>query len=356
MNKEVGATLAQSAHVPVLDHLRGLAALSVAVYHFTNGNTQFLADNDILKQIGSFGWLGVEAFFVISGFVIPYSLYLKAYKIGDFFNFMTRRLKRLEPPYLACIALILILDFLSSITPGFRGEPFNISWAGLIAHIAYMNAVFDYGWLNPVFWTLAIEFQFYIFVALVFGFISGTRLEYRIAAILLIAISGFLGAGNKALLLHWLPLFALGMVTFQLYIGLISKLQFILVLSLVVVLCHEIVGPMESGVGLFTCLAIALIRNRQLPKLFDPLIFLGLISYSLYLIHVPVGGRIINLGSRLPESTVYRYPVIIFALGVSILTAWFFWKFIEQTSQRWAKSTAAPRETEGVPATADSAG
>ena len=51
-----------------IDQLRGLAALSVAWFHLTN---QY---DDWVALSGSRGWLGVEAFFVISGFVIPLSL------------------------------------------------------------------------------------------------------------------------------------------------------------------------------------------------------------------------------------------------------------------------------------------
>ena len=326
-------------HVPVLDHLRGMAALAVTFFHFTNGNAGYLQEGDVLKQLGSVGWLGVEAFFVISGFVIPYSLYIRAYQPGEFFQFMVRRLKRLEPPYLACIALILILNVLSSIAPGFRGSPSDLTWQALFAHFAYLNAIFDYGWMNPVFWTLAIEFQFYIFVALIFGYAAHASPLVRVGTILIISIAGFLGTGNKALLLHWLPLFAIGIVTFQFHVKLLTTSQYVLMLIPVSMLCLAGVGAGETVVGICTALLIALMGDRRPSRLFRPLALLGVVSYSLYLLHVPIGGRVINLGSRLPDSILYRYPVIVLALLVSIAAAYFFWRYIERPSQRWSKQS-----------------
>jgi peptidoglycan/LPS O-acetylase OafA/YrhL len=67
-----------------------------------------------------------------------------------------------------------------------------------------------------------------------------------------------------------------------------------------------------------------------------------MISYSLYLVHVPIGGRIINLAGRLPESIEYRYPAIVVAFIVSIFGAYLFWRIVELPSQRWSKGTGCP--------------
>ena len=75
-----------------VEYLRGLAALSVTWFHLTN--TYSL---NWVRESGSLGWLGVEAFFVISGFIIPYSLHRSGYTLRDFPNFMLRRIVRLEP-------------------------------------------------------------------------------------------------------------------------------------------------------------------------------------------------------------------------------------------------------------------
>ncbi len=122
-----------------------------------------------LWHSGRYGWLGVEAFFVISGFIIPYSMYQQRYRVHrHLFTFMMKRIVRLDPPYFVAIALSVILWYASTLLPDFGGSNPTVSLPQLLAHVGYLNAFLGYEWLNPVFWTLAIEFQFYLFVAFFF--------------------------------------------------------------------------------------------------------------------------------------------------------------------------------------------
>ena len=57
-----------------VDCLRGLAAFAVMCYHFTNGEPTILPPS-LIRSTGAFGHLGVEVFFVVSGFVLPYALW-----------------------------------------------------------------------------------------------------------------------------------------------------------------------------------------------------------------------------------------------------------------------------------------
>ena len=335
-------TSRSSNQIPIFDPLRGTAAIAVCLFHFTrDGRT--LDATDIVAIIGSFGWLGVDAFFVISGFVIPYSMYLRSYKMRDSAPFLVRRLKRLEPPYFASIFIIIALPLISMLVPGFRGNPPGFTWPQLAAHVAYLNAILGYSWINPVFWTLAIEFQYYIFAAIAFPLLTHPRnIICRLSAPA-IALIGFAGSSNKALLPHWLPLFALGMVGFQFYVSRLTLLSFLPILVLCGAISHTVVGTQETVVGLLTVGLILLTRDRPVPKLLKPLSFLGTISYSLYLLHEPVGNRIFNLAGRLPPSIAKPHPVLIAGLGGSILIAYGFWRIVEEPSQRWAKMSKWPR-------------
>ncbi|MFZ3046680.1 MAG: hypothetical protein WA151_12270, partial [Desulfatirhabdiaceae bacterium] len=58
-----------------VDALRGLAALAVCLFHLTRYKPGFLPEYSILKSICQYGYLGVEIFFVISGFIIPLALF-----------------------------------------------------------------------------------------------------------------------------------------------------------------------------------------------------------------------------------------------------------------------------------------
>ena len=160
-----------------IEYLRGLAALAVAWFHLTNT----YGDNWV-RASGAYGWLGVEVFFVISGFVIPYALATEKlpYSIFDFPRFMARRLARLEPPYILSVALALILWNLSAMAPGFAGKPPANDVGQIGAHLLYLVPVTGHDWLQPVYWTLACEFVFYIFVGLLFPWFGVRRAEIRL--------------------------------------------------------------------------------------------------------------------------------------------------------------------------------
>src|SRR6185436_8028950 len=129
-----------------VDALRGVAALAVCWFHFTNGNPQFLPDG-WLKQSGAFGWLGVEVFFVISGFIVPYAMRRRGYDAGrDWARFVAKRVIRLDPPYLVATALVLVVWFVSPHLPGFDGAPPNATPAQVFAHVGYLNGLLGLPW------------------------------------------------------------------------------------------------------------------------------------------------------------------------------------------------------------------
>ena len=77
-----------------VDALRAAAALSVCFFHFTHGQSYF-QDVSIVRPAGAFGWLGVEVFFVISGFIVPYSMARAGYRLAMWPRFMAKRLGHL---------------------------------------------------------------------------------------------------------------------------------------------------------------------------------------------------------------------------------------------------------------------
>ncbi len=90
-----------------LDTLRALAAITVCLFHYTGGMLSKLVVPEA-KHFFSKGYLGVEVFFVISGFIIPYSLTNKNHRIANFFPYIKNRVLRINPP--AYISLLLILS------------------------------------------------------------------------------------------------------------------------------------------------------------------------------------------------------------------------------------------------------
>src|SRR5262245_44222872 len=92
-----------------IDGLRGIAALSVVLYHFNEAVIRQSARwvPHVVEAVLHRGFLGVEIFFVISGFVIAFSVRDGNYTPGYLFRFCLRRSIRLDPPYWATIALEL---------------------------------------------------------------------------------------------------------------------------------------------------------------------------------------------------------------------------------------------------------
>jgi peptidoglycan/LPS O-acetylase OafA/YrhL len=311
--------------------LRGFAALLVVLFHFVLGSPDRFSELPMLQNIASYGHLGVQVFFVISGFVIPYSMYLSKYEYPNFGKFIWKRLVRLEPPYLVSILICLIIAYISTISPYYRGNPLRFSWQQLALHIGYLNAFFNYDWLNVVYWTLAIEFQYYILIAILFP-IFMWKTEYSfIIALLACAYLSFLFPEKQFFFKHS-PLFLFGIALFLFKVNKISFLHLSFFLLINIVFCFfscdftsTIFGLITFFIILFTC-----IKNNIF-------IFLGSISYSLYLLHVPIGQRILNISENFVSNQAVLAGVMIMCIAVMIFISWLFYWFVEKPSQAMSK-------------------
>jgi len=317
-----------------LDMLRGLAAVAVCYFHFTHGNPRLLAETDPLYITGRFGFLGVDVFFVISGFVIPYAMYRANYSIKNLGRFLGKRFVRIEPPYLLSIFLVLFLNWLSTQSPYYRGEAFNIDSTRLLLHFGYLNAFFSHPWYNDVYWTLAIEFQYYIIIALFFPLLISKNKNFSFGFLLIFAISGFF-FDQHSFIFSYSLLFIVGILLFQFRIGYLKKGEFGALLLIALILIFTKFDKRYLVAALLPYFFINYFEfTGRISK------FLGNISYSLYLVHIPIGGRIINLTENFVQSTLIREIMVFVALAVSILAAWLFYKIIEKPAINWSKKVS----------------
>jgi peptidoglycan/LPS O-acetylase OafA/YrhL len=329
-----------------IDALRGAAALAVAFFHTTNGNPS-LMPGEALQQLGSWGWLGVDVFFVISGFVIPFALERGGYHWGDAGRFITKRVVRIDPPYFATIVLALLLGWISAQVPGFAGKPFHIDWTTLALHIGYLTDLAGRTWAVPAFWTLALEFQFYLAMALLFPFVRDERGWVRTLVIGGFAL-GSLALRERPYLPTWGAWFALGMLAHTVRAGRIGRAPFVGA----AVACAAIIGvsstPVQGVVAGTTALVIAFVQLER-PRL----ALLGTLSYSLYLVHEPVGGRVVNFAVHYASrSALTNAAVVAVSLAISLAAAWVMYKLIEGPSQRMSSRIryAPARSVEAQPA------
>jgi peptidoglycan/LPS O-acetylase OafA/YrhL len=153
-------------HLPVLDGIRGLAVMMVLVFHFVGS---MLATNWVERAIVGVtkqGLLGVDLFFVLSGFLITGLLYEAHDKPHYLRNFYVRRLLRIFPLYYGVLALVFLV---APLIPPLRGPTLDYllerqAWAWLYGINVYLagHQEWSFSYLNH-FWSLCVEEHFYLF-------------------------------------------------------------------------------------------------------------------------------------------------------------------------------------------------
>lgn len=300
--------------------------MSVAWFHFTQSHSETLG-NGFQVAIGEYGYLGVQIFFVISGMVIPIAV--TKMTCGSPRHFLGRRLIRLTPPFWGALVTAVVLWQVSFLL-GFAPTSPSLGWDVYMSNATYTAGILALPWVIPVFWSLAIELQFYILMLLFvrFGFnrrsINFTFLSVSVAAPFVVP--------SPTLVFHFLPFFALGMVVF---LAIDKRMDTIVEGFWVIALAVSI--ELSSGTAT-SIAALAAYAYCRYGIGFTPkwLRGVGLVSYSLYLIHVPVGGRVMNLMSRLDHSSWLVFGPIL-ALLSSILAAWLMFLLIEKPAIRWSR-------------------
>lgn len=175
-----------------LDGLRGIAVLCVVFFHYFSR-----AGAGPLRPVISSGWVGVDLFFVLSGFLITGILYEQRGTDGYFRNFYGRRAIRIFPLYYSLFLIALCLTWVLRIH--WRAGHFVMLFHGANLVLPRDNSL---GLLGPFnlfhLWSLSLEEQFY----LIWPWIVGSRLSRR--ALQRICVSGMIAAPMiRILLLHW---------------------------------------------------------------------------------------------------------------------------------------------------------
>jgi peptidoglycan/LPS O-acetylase OafA/YrhL len=289
-------------YFPHIDGLRALAVLAVVLYHLDVGFV-------------SGGFAGVDVFFVISGYLISAHI-RQAVIAGDFSfsRFYLRRIRRLLPALLVTLVAVLFAGYwilpaanyqqlsLESIFALFSGANF-LFWS----QSGYFDSAAS---LKPLLhtWSLSVEEQFYLLWPLLMVFLAGKR--WALIAIFALALLSLFSAqwlirSEPALVFFMMPFriteFAFGACLVWLdrspwQHGKRAEWASLLGLALIVVsllvLDNAVLFP--GLAALPVCLGTALMihsgGSSQLGRLLSlpPVVYLGMISYSLYLVHWPL--------------------------------------------------------------------
>lgn len=173
------AARADRGFIAELDGLRGIAILLVMVHRFWPRS-----DSGLAADVAGAGWIGVDLFFVISGFLIT-GILLETRGRPDYFrNFYIRRILRIFPLYYLFVGTVLLVF---SWNPAFRegaGSPlWYLFYLGNMPEGVLGNDV-PY-WLGPV-WSLAIEEQFYLTFPWLVALLDRRRLTIVLLSIMAI--------------------------------------------------------------------------------------------------------------------------------------------------------------------------
>ncbi|WIG62003.1 MAG: hypothetical protein OJF49_004752 [Ktedonobacterales bacterium] len=176
--------------IRAMDGLRAIAALSVLVFHTASSlKTEVVVGPVNLSFVVSYLASGVHLFFILSGFLLflPYArAMLAARPLPQARNFYRRRALRILPAYLVCLAAFTIIGLL------FPTKPIDL--ADVLTHLALIHD--DVPAYNRsivgVFWTLAIEVQFYVLLPLIAWLMARLMSKSRSALRLIALVLGML--------------------------------------------------------------------------------------------------------------------------------------------------------------------
>ncbi|MBW8684193.1 acyltransferase family protein [Chitinophaga rhizophila] len=320
--------------VESLSFLRALAVLMVCFCHFGQPFNEGNAFAGTFNAFHEYGKYGVQVFFVISGFVIPLSLDKGRYQLEHYGKFLLKRLIRLHPPYLIALGITLVVLALSTAVKHIAFP--ETTWSVFLS-LFYLHHPDS----NPVFWTLKVEAEYYLFIGLFFVLLQKYQRLTLAVSIPLFMLLSQTAVVNYIDLFSHLLYFMIGIIGYVMYMKGGKNWLEAGYITAIVAFTYLFDGAAPTIAATFTILVIMLYTGK-VHKSFD---FLGEISYSVYLLHFPLGIKLINLAGRYvkPQYDIALFVfTVLFCLGVGYV----FWKYIERPfSERSNRIKYAPRKT-----------
>jgi peptidoglycan/LPS O-acetylase OafA/YrhL len=337
-------------HYGLIEAGRGVASLSVMLFHSINAYPKDALPEALVhfRSMSRWGWLGVHVFFAISGWCIAERIAKGNSRGESAVHFTIERFLRIYPVYWAALAGAIALRI--------AAIPFNT------AHLSDSVPATGLDWLGStllispylgrspyvlVSWSLVYELGFYLCAAVALAaarkrIARGTTL-FVIGSLMCLAPWTF--HGNPApwhVLDLWPDFFAGVAAWWSAQKGARSGGY----LALALLLAATIAWPSYGGVGRVVAVGTAWILalgwrwDGRLANLalMRPLVWMGGISYSLYLVHIPVMSPIENLlGRWINSSSPWFVAAWVFSLAMAIIAAKCLNYFVEAPVNRWRR-------------------
>ena len=318
-----------------LDALRGLAACGVLLYHYTTQFGLLYGHSGPLNFHFALGLYGVHLFFVISGFVI----FMTLERTPRALDFVVSRFSRLFPAYWTALAITLGAIALAGLPDQ------HFSTRDVAVNVTMLADFFNAREVDGSYWTLQVELFFY--AQMLFWFVVGGLRHIRIVILGWIALALAYGLAarfdlslsylvREITIARYIPFFAAGVVLFR-----ISQRRDPLWQNLLLIAgCALAAGAVWSPVYALTLVACAgifgLMLAGQLRFLArQPFLYLGTISYTLYLVHQDIGYMVI---SKLERAGIAPLAALVAAAAVALALATALTYIVERPAMHGIRS------------------
>ncbi len=325
--------------VEILDLLRFAAAAAVLMFHFTFRG--YAADDmsglafPILGDWFKYGYLGVDLFFIISGFVIAFSAENRSAT-----RFLSARASRIYPAFVLCASITALAAY-------FIGTAqYAVSLNQYLANLLIAAPMLGQPFVDSAYWSIMFELIFYgwMFVLILLNQMPRVR-EIMMGWLAIAMLNQFSLHSNVLGFLfvtEYAGHFILGIFSYLVYRGRATRSDYMMIAAaFVFCLATALKGSAENGLYYQTFLSplvigawitafttfFLLLKYVPAPRLASrTYMVIGAITYPLYLLHQNIGFMLINQ----LEGSMDRYLVLGIVITMVVMLAYLVWRFLER--------------------------
>ncbi|RJT28383.1 acyltransferase [Mesorhizobium waimense] len=335
---------ARQDYIATLDLLRLAAAQAVVIFHYffrgAASGGALVEGYPLVATLAIYGYLGVNLFFLISGFVIAWSAEGRNWE-----QFAMARFVRLYPGFLTCMTITFIV--VASV-----GAPlFSISFAQYAANLSMFAPAFGQPFMDGVYWSIVLELVFYgwVTLALFTGVFQKRKLQLIFIWLAISALNEFF-IGSRAirmlLITEFGPFFAAGVLVHHIHAHGRSQVALLLLAASFLLSCGTVsvtrdwmlneyglaVSQPHLVIANFAMHAMlicgVLLRSHVQPSALT--LALGGLTYPLYLLHQNIGYLAINAAGPL----VGKWAAAFGCVALMLFVSWAIWRYVERPVQR----------------------